>query len=83
MKTTVRRIRAAGSRRRHPQEFDLRHLGPGYRTMQFTLAEARLIEKAAAVSGYPGDGAAFGRDTVLHVAAEIVSGAKAPAETKL
>jgi hypothetical protein len=70
MKTTVRR-RAAASR-------------PALRTMKFTPAEVRRIEKAATVSGYPGDGASWGRNMLLHDVAVILrSGAKAPAGTKL
>jgi hypothetical protein len=80
MKTTVR-ARAAGSRRR-AREFNLRYLDPALRTMQFTPAEVRRIEKAATVSGYPGDGASWGRNMLLHDVGVILrSGAKAPAET--
>jgi hypothetical protein len=72
MKTTVRRARAAGSRPGYPREFDIRSLPSGMRTMQFTLAEVRQIEKAATKIGLAGEGASFGRNIVLHVAAEIL-----------
>jgi hypothetical protein len=49
------------------------------RTMQFTPAEVRRIEKAATVSGYPGAGASWGRNMLLHDVSVILrSGAKAP-----
>jgi hypothetical protein len=71
MKTTVRRARATAGRRR-ARGFNLRHLGPALRTMKFTPAEVRRIEKAATLSGYPGDGASWGRNMLLHDVAVIL-----------
>jgi hypothetical protein len=62
MKTKVRRAR----------EFDVRSLPRSLRTLQFTKAEARRIDLAAAAIGRPGEGPSFGRNVLLNATDEIL-----------
>jgi len=65
---------------RAPREFDLAGLSPSLRTMQFTPAEVRRIEKAANLCGWRrGEGPDFARKILLRAVAQIL---REPARTR-
>ena len=71
MKTITRRAHVTR------REFDLRFLKPSFRTVRFTLAEVRRIEKAAKICGWrAGEGAGCARLLVLRNVAAILRSAR-------
>jgi len=72
MKMTIKHAHVTTRR-----EFDLRFLKPCFRTVQFTLAEVRRIEKAAKICGWKaGEGARCARLLVLRDVAAILRSAR-------